>query len=83
MYIFLILLILTMKLLNVLQPHFALILWQLFILSWIFFLIIASIDIALNKFEGNQKIFWLLLCIFVPLGSLIYFLIGRRQRIKS
>ena len=69
MYIFLILLILTMKLLNVLQPHFALILWQLFILSWIFFLIIASIDIALNKFEGNQKIFWLLLCILSHLDG--------------
>ena len=72
-----------MKLLSVLQPHFALILWELFLILWIIFLIIASINIAINKYEGNQKIFWLLLCIFVPFGWLIYFLIGRRQRIKS
>lgn len=72
-----------MELLSVLEPNAGLILWQLFLLSWIVFLIVASIDIALHKFEGNQKIFWLLLCVFVPFGWLIYFLIGRRQRIRS
>ena len=72
-----------MELLSILKSNSGLILWQLFILSSIVLLITASIDIARNKFEGNQKIFWLLLCIFVPFGSLIYFLIGRRQRIKS
>ena len=72
-----------MELLSVLKPHFALILWELFIISSTVFLIIASIDIARNKFEGNQNIFCLLLCVFVSFGSLIYFLIGRRQRIKS
>lgn len=72
-----------MELLSILKSNSILILWQLFILSSIVLLIIASIDIARNKFEGNQKIFWLLLCIFVPFGSLIYFLLGRKQRINS
>lgn len=72
-----------MELLSVLEPYLGLILWELFLLSWIVFLIAASIDIAINKFEGNQKIFWLLLCVFVPFGWLIYFLIGRRQRIRA
>lgn len=72
-----------MELLSVIKSNFYIILWELFLILWIIFLIIASINIAINKFEGNQKIFWLLLCIFVPFGWLIYFLIGRRQRIKS
>jgi hypothetical protein len=71
-----------MQILSVLEPAIGLVMWQVFLLSWIVFLIFASIDIAINKFEGNQKIFWLLLCIFVPFGWLIYFLIGRKQRIK-
>ena len=72
-----------MELLSILKSNSVLILWQLFILSSIVLLIIASIDIARNKFEGNQKIFWLLLCVFVPFGSLIYFLVGRKQRIRT
>ena len=72
-----------MELLSTFGPNDLFILWQIFMISWMIFLIIASINIAINKFEGNQKIFWLLLCVFVPFGWLIYFLIGRRQRIKS
>ena len=72
-----------MGLLSFILPGIGIIMWETFLLSWIVFLIIASINIAMNKFEGNQKIFWLLLCIFVPFGWLIYFLIGRKQRIKS
>ncbi len=71
-----------MEFLSIIRFEIIFILWQTFLLSWVVFLIIASIDIAKNKFEGNQKIFWLLLCIFVPFGWLIYFLIGRKQRIK-
>ena len=71
-----------MELLSIIKFEIIFILWQIFLLSWILFLIIASIDIAKSKFEGNQKIFWLLLCLFVPFGWLIYFLIGRKQRIK-
>lgn len=72
-----------MELLSIIKFEIIFILWQIFLLSWILFLIIASIDIAKSKFEGNQKIFWLLLCLFVPFGWLIYFIIGRKQRIKS
>ena len=72
-----------MELLSTFGLNDLFILWQIFMISWMIFLIIASINIAINKFEGNQKIFWLLLCVFVPFGWLIYFLIGRRQRIKS
>ena len=71
-----------MEILSIFYFRLFIILWQIFLFSWIIFLIIASIDIAKNKFEDNNKTFWLLLCLFVPFGWLIYFLIGRKQRIK-
>ena len=71
-----------MELLSILEPAIGLIIWQILILSILLFGIIAIIDIAINKFENNQKIMWILICIFVPFGGLIYFLIGRKQRIK-
>ncbi len=45
--------------------------------------IIAVINIAVNEFEGNQKILWLLIAIFVPFGVYIYFIFGWKKRIKS
>jgi hypothetical protein len=45
--------------------------------------IIAVIDIAGNKFEGNQQILWILIVILVPFGPYIYFIFGRKRRIKS
>ncbi|MEY4540498.1 MAG: Phospholipase D-nuclease N-terminal [Bacteroidota bacterium] len=71
-----------MQFLSVLEPAIGLIMWQLLIFSIFIFGIIAIIDIAINRFENNQKIMWVLICLFVPLGGLIYFLIGRKHRIK-
>jgi Phospholipase_D-nuclease N-terminal len=45
--------------------------------------IFAVINIAINDFEGNQKILWLLIAIFVPFGVYIYFIFGWKKRIKS
>lgn len=46
--------------------------------------IIALIDILKSKFEGNNKIVWVLVVLFFNLiGSILYFAIGRNQRIKS
>ena len=46
--------------------------------------IIAFVNILRSDFSGNNKIVWLLAVILVPLiGSLAYFFIGRKQRIKK
>ncbi len=43
--------------------------------------LIALIDIVRNDFDGNNKLLWVLIVIFLPfLGSVLYFLIGRDQR---
>ncbi|WP_238988397.1 PLD nuclease N-terminal domain-containing protein [Aureibaculum marinum] len=42
------------------------------------------VDILKSKFEGNNKIVWIIVVIFLNvLGALLYFTIGRQQKIKS
>lgn len=46
--------------------------------------ILALIDIVRNEFEGNNKIVWVLIVIFFNLiGSILYFLIGRKQKVQN
>jgi len=45
--------------------------------------VLALIDIVRNEFEGNNKVVWVLIVIFFNIiGSILYFLIGRQQRIN-
>ncbi|MBS3908004.1 MAG: PLDc_N domain-containing protein [Syntrophaceae bacterium] len=56
---------------------------MLFLFGFIPF-IIAFVDILRSEFEGNNKLIWLLAVIFVPLiGSIAYFIIGRKQKVKT
>ena len=44
--------------------------------------IVALLDIVKSRFSDNNKIVWLLIVIFLPvLGAIIYFLVGRGQKI--
>jgi len=46
--------------------------------------LIALIDIVKNKFEGNNKLIWVIIVIFTNvLGAILYFAIGRTQKIKD
>lgn len=56
----------------------------LFISLFLFILpILALVDIVRNEFEGNNKVVWVLIVIFFNIiGSVLYFLIGRKQRIN-
>jgi hypothetical protein len=73
-----------MEIISVLEPAIGLIGWQLFIISMVLIpTIIAVFNIAINKFEGNQQIFWLLIAIFFPFGTYIYFFVGHKQRIRT
>lgn len=56
---------------------------MLFFLGFIPF-IFAFVDILRSQFESNNKLIWLLAVIFVPLiGSIAYFIIGRKQKVKT
>lgn len=72
-----------MELTNIFKLNNSLILWQIVVMSVFIIAVIAIVDIARNKFENSQKFIWLLICLFVPLGGLVYFVVGRRQRIRA
>lgn len=45
--------------------------------------VIALVDILRSKFEPINKLIWVLVVIFTNLlGALLYFLIGKNQKIK-
>lgn len=42
----------------------------------------ALVSIVKNEFKNNDKLIWLLVVLFLPfLGSILYFIIGRKTRI--
>ena len=46
--------------------------------------IIALIDISKSKFNGNDKIAWVLLVLFTGLlGVIFYFALGRKQKLTN
>ena len=55
----------------------------LFALSSILLTIIALVDVLRSEFRGqNDKLIWIIVILFSNvLGSLLYFFIGRNQRI--
>lgn len=60
--------------------------WQILIVGLIIFIIpvIALIDILRSEFEGNNKLIWTLVVLFTGvLGAVLYYLMGRKQKIYS
>jgi len=46
--------------------------------------IIALVDILNSQFEPNNKLIWVIIVIFTsPLGAILYFIIGRKQKIEK
>lgn len=66
---------------NYLTPSFGLLFWQILVFSFWLFMIFAIIDIVRSRFEGNNKLIWVLVTIFVPFGGLIYFILGRKNKV--
>ncbi len=56
----------------------------LLVIFFIFLLpLLALISALMSDFPGNEKILWVLIILLLPfLGSVLYFLIGRNQRIS-
>jgi hypothetical protein len=46
--------------------------------------LIAIIDIVKSRFEGNNKLIWVLVVILMnALGAVLYFAIGRSQKMRD
>ncbi len=62
--------------------------WQIILILIIFITsilpIIALIDIIRNEFTGSNKLIWVLVVLFFPLfGALLYFFLGKKQKLKK
>ncbi len=63
--------------------------WQLILILALIFvgvlpMLIALIDIMRSEFKGNNKIAWLLVVLFANFfGAILYFIIGRNQKIAK
>ena len=45
--------------------------------------IIALVDVLKNNFLNNNKVIWVLVILLLPLiGSILYFIIGTKQKVK-
>lgn len=56
----------------------------LILIAVLLFPIWALIDILKSKFEGNTKLIWIMLVVFTNLiGTILYFIIGKNQKIKE
>lgn len=48
------------------------------------FPILALVDIVNSKFEGNTKLIWVIIVVFVNIiGAILYFTIGKKQKLKD
>lgn len=45
--------------------------------------IIAIIDIVSSKFQGNDTLLMVLIVIFIPFGSILYFVIAPSRKIRN
>lgn len=44
----------------------------------------ALVDILKSEFTGYNKIIWILLVLFIPvLGTILYLIIGRKQKVQN
>lgn len=63
--------------------------WQIILLLVVVVLgflptVIALVDILRNEFEGNNKLIWVLVVLLLNFfGAVLYFLIGRNQKIEK
>jgi len=68
---------------NINDFSFGLFFWQSILLISTVLLIYCLIDILKNSFNGNDKVIWVLVILFVPIvGSLLYLFIGRKQKLE-
>jgi len=51
-------------------------------LGFFLFPLVALVDIIRSKFEGNMQLIWVIIVVFFNvIGTILYFIIGRNQKI--
>jgi hypothetical protein len=48
------------------------------------FPLVALVDIIRSKFEGNMQLIWVIIVVFFNvIGTILYFIIGRNQKVHN
>lgn len=70
---------------QLLTPSGGLIVWTFLILLILLLPILAVISLLRSEYrDSTTKLIWLIVILFVPFaGSVLYFIIGRRQKLKA
>lgn len=70
---------------ELLTPSGGLIVWTFLIMLTLLLPILAVISLLRSEYrDSTTKLIWLIIILFVPLvGSVLYFIIGRKQRVKA
>jgi len=70
--------------LNLMEYSWSLFAWQMLVLAFFILWIHCLVDISKASFEGNDKLIWSLIVLFVPfIGSLLYLFIGKKRKLKE
>lgn len=66
---------------TLITPAFGLSLWTIIALVLLALPITALVHLFRSNMQGQDRLTWVLLVIFMPVvGSILYFLIGKKQR---
>ena len=58
--------------------------WIIALLFGFIIPIMALVNILKSKFEGNNKLIWVIIVVFLNfIGAVLYYTIGRKQRIDQ
>ena len=65
-------------------PELGLIVWLILSIVLLILPVLTLIDLLRNRFVNNDKLVWTIVVVFLPLiGSVLYWTIGRKQKIKG
>ncbi len=70
---------------EVVTPEMGLLIWTVIMLVTIGLPVIALINLVRSSFkDSTTKLVWVIIIVFMPfIGSILYFLIGRNQRVDA
>ena len=61
-----------------------LMIWQVIVFIVLVFWLFCIVDVLRNSFNGNDKLIWILVLLFIPfLGPFLYLLIGRKKKLVN
>lgn len=66
---------------DIISPGYGLLIWTIFLVSYFVISLVALFDLLRLKLLNANKLIWLVIIIFAPIiGSILYFIIGKKYK---